>query len=202
MDMENPLDSRTRQTLLRRLAGSGSLDQGSWAEFVEHYGRRIYGWCLRWKLQEADAEDVTQTVLLKLAGRMKDFAYDPSQSFRAWLKTVTHHAWRDYVDGRGRAGRGTGGDGLAALETVAAREDLEHALEEQFDRELLDRAMQTVQLRTAPHNWQAFHLTAFEGVSVVEAARRLDMKVARVYAARSTIQQLLREEVARLEAES
>ena len=29
---------------------------------------------------------------------MATFAYDPSRSFRGWLKTLTHHAWRDLVD--------------------------------------------------------------------------------------------------------
>ena len=32
--------------------------------------------------QEADAKDVTQMVLVRLAERMRTFAYDPSKSFR------------------------------------------------------------------------------------------------------------------------
>src|SRR5437763_13455453 len=198
--MATPHDSQTRPTRLGRLARSGQADQAAWAEFVDHYGRKVYQWCARWGLQEADAEDVTQTVLLKLAARMKDFAYDPSRSFRAWLKTVAHHAWRDFVDSRRRAAVGDGGSGaLELLHTAEAREDLEHRLEEQFDQELLGRAMQAVRLQVAPHNWEAFRLTAVEGVPAAEVARRLDMKVARVYAARSHIQQRLQEECRRLE---
>jgi RNA polymerase sigma-70 factor (ECF subfamily) len=198
--MATPHESQTRLTLLGRLARSGAADQAAWAEFVDHYGRKVYQWCARWGLQEADAEDVTQTVLLKLAARMKDFDYDPARSFRAWLKTVAHHAWRDFVDARRRAVTGTGGSAaLDLLHTAEAREDLEHRLEEQFDRELLDRAAQLVRLQVAPHNWEAFRLTAFEGVAAAEVARRLDMKVSRVYAARSHIQQRLQEECRRLE---
>ena len=198
--MAAPHDSQTRLTLLGRLARSGQADQAAWAEFVDHYGRKVYQWCARWGLQEADAEDVTQIVLLKLAARMKDFAYDPAKSFRAWLKTVAHHAWRDFVDSRRRAAVADGGSAaLDLLHTAEAREDLEHRLEEQFDRELLDRAAQLVRLQVAPHNWDAFRLTAFEGVSAAEVARRLDMKVSRVYAARSHIQQRLQEECRRLE---
>jgi RNA polymerase sigma-70 factor (ECF subfamily) len=198
--MGTPHDSQTRLTLLGRLARSGAADQAAWAEFVDHYGRKVYQWCARWGLQEADAEDVTQTVLLKLAARMKDFAYDPSKSFRAWLKTVAHHAWRDFVDARRRAVAGAGGSAaLDLLNTAEAGVELERRLEEQFDRELLDRAAQLVRLQVAPHNWDAFRLTAFEGVSAAEVARRLDMKVSRVYAARSHIQQRLQEECRRLE---
>src|SRR5262249_37055758 len=92
----------TRITLLARL-GQDPLDQTAWDEFVERYGRHIYRWCRQWKLQDPDAEAVPQDILAKLARKLRAFAYDPSRSFRAWLKTVAHHAWRDFVDGRCRA---------------------------------------------------------------------------------------------------
>jgi RNA polymerase sigma-70 factor (ECF subfamily) len=192
--------SQTRVSLLGRLAQPGEPDQAAWKEFVEHYGHKVYQWCQRWGLQAADADDVTQMVLLKLSVRMKDFSYNPSQSFRAWLKTVAYHTWLDFVESRKRIGAGQGGDAaLQQLESAEAREDLARRLEERFDQELLERAMDTVQQQVAPHNWQAFRLTALEGVAPEEAARQLGIKVARVYAARSQIQQRLREECRRLE---
>ena len=60
--------------------------------------------------------------------------------------------------------------------------------------------MQRVRLRAAPHTWMAFSMTAVEGIPAPEVARRLGMKIARVYAARSTIQQRLQEECRRLES--
>ena len=103
-------DSRTSITLLGRLR-QAPADQAAWSEFVERYGRKIYGWCRHWQLQEADAQDVTQDVLLKLAAKMRSFAYDRSGSFRGWLKTLTHHAWQDFIEGRRRAGTGIGDTG-------------------------------------------------------------------------------------------
>jgi RNA polymerase sigma-70 factor (ECF subfamily) len=195
--MANDCDSRTQWSLLERLAQSGGRNQAAWSEFVDRYGRKIYGWCLRWRLQDADAQDVTQIVLLKLAQRMKDFTYDPGRSFRAWLKTVTHHAWQDYVDSRRTATLAAGGD---RLDSVAAREDLARELERLFDLDMLETAMQRVRLRAAPHTWMAFSMTAVEGIPAPEVARRLGMKIARVYAARSTIQQRLQEECRLLES--
>ena len=64
-------NSETRITLLGRLRHDPN-NQAVWAEFVEHYGGRIYGWCLKWNLQEADVQDVTQNVLLKLAEKLRD----------------------------------------------------------------------------------------------------------------------------------
>ncbi len=78
--MKDSPDSRTHVTLLARLAQSGGPDQTAWEEFVQHYGAKIYRWCLRWGLQEADAHDVTQQVFLKLARRMATFCYDPAQA--------------------------------------------------------------------------------------------------------------------------
>jgi RNA polymerase sigma-70 factor (ECF subfamily) len=194
------LELSTRATLLGRLYRSGVADEDAWREFVDHYGRRIYKWCRHWQLQDADAEEVTQRVLLLLLGKMKDFVYDPSRSFRAWLKTVTHHAWRNLVASRRHVPAGGGESGQwERLLTVAARDDLVHRLEREFDCELLERAMVRVRIRVAPHNWEAFRLTAIDGVDAREVARRLDMKIANVYAARSNVQRLLREEIEELE---
>src|SRR5262245_755298 len=156
-------DSGTRVTLLGRLRRDPS-DPAAWAEFVDHYGAKIYGWCRRWHLQDADAQDVTQAVLLRLAAKLREFTYDPSKSFRAWLRTLTHHAWSDYLEARGRAGLGSGDSNVAQwLQSIEARDDLVRQLEDQFDHEILQEAMTRVRLRIAPQTWEAFRLTALEG---------------------------------------
>jgi RNA polymerase sigma-70 factor (ECF subfamily) len=167
---------------------------------VERYGRRIYGWCRHWNLQEADAEDVTQEVLLKLAAKMQTFTYDRDGSFRAWLKTLTHHAWQDFVKARQRGGAGQGGtEVLAVLHRAEARADLLQRLEAEFDRELLDAAMTQVRLRVQPHTWEAFRLTAVDGRSGAEVAKQLGMKVATVFVAKSKVRRMLQEEIGKLE---
>src|SRR6516165_5287111 len=153
-------DQATSPTLLSRLRHTPS-DQAAWDEFVERYSPKIYSWCRRWNLQEADAQDVTQDVLLRLAAKMRTFAYDPSGSFRGWLKTLAHHAWHDFVKKRERAGAGSGDSALLEkLDAVEARADLFQRLDEQFDRELLDEAHARVRRRVKPHIWEAFRLLA------------------------------------------
>jgi RNA polymerase sigma-70 factor (ECF subfamily) len=174
-------------------------DQAAWAEFAERYGRKIYGWCRQWKLQEADAQDVTQDVLVKLAEKMQHFDYDPTRSFRAWLKTVARHAWSDFWDSRQRAGAAGGSDLWQRIQTVEAREDLVERLDEEFDRELLEEAMARVRARVAPRTWRAFELMAFDGKSGAEAAQVLGMKVAAVFIAKSRVQRHLQEELHQLE---
>jgi RNA polymerase sigma-70 factor (ECF subfamily) len=192
-------DSRTRATLLGRLRADPA-DSRTWAEFVDHYGPRILVWCRAWGLQDADAQDIAQTVLLKLATKLRDFAYDPARSFRAWLKTVAQHAWLDFLDARKRAGQGTGDTQmLGRLQSIEARDDLLGRLEEAFDQELLQEAVIRVRLRVAPQTWEAFRLTAQEGLPGAEAAARIGMQAAQVYVAKRRVQKLLQDEVRTLE---
>src|SRR5215475_6536253 len=189
----------TRVTLLVRLR-QDPTDHAAWDVFVERYGRHIYRWCRQWKLQDADAEDVTQNILVKLTRKLRAFTYDPSRSFRAWLKTVVHHAWRDFEDGR-RHPRPAGDDSQVGelMLTLEARDDLARRLEEAFDLELLEAAKLRVRLRVAPHTWEAFRLVALEGLPVAEVAARVHLQVAMVYVAKSKVQRMLQEEVQKLE---
>jgi RNA polymerase sigma-70 factor (ECF subfamily) len=197
--MEDGVSPRTSITLLGRLRNNPG-DRQAWSDFVQRYGRIIYGWCRHWGLQEADAEDVTQNVLLRLAQKMPQFVYDPGRSFRAWLKTLTHHAWSDFVSSRENQAQGSGDtEVLKVLQTVEARTDLEKQLDEAFDRELLDGAMARVRQRVAPQTWEAFRLTALEGLSGAEAAARIPMQVAQVFVARRRVQKMLQAEVSKLE---
>jgi RNA polymerase sigma-70 factor (ECF subfamily) len=191
---------RTSPTLLERVR-LAPANQQAWDEFVERYGRKIYAWCRQWGLQESDAEDVTQDVLLRLAAKMRHFAYDPSRSFRGWLRTLTHNAWYDFVQARHkRPGRGSGDSDVAdALEKVEAGDDLARWLEEEFRRELFEEASARVRQRVQPHTWEAFRLTALEGKSGAEAAALLGMQVATVFVARSKVQKMLQDEVNKLD---
>ena len=191
----------TSPTLLARLRHDPS-NEAAWGEFVEHYGRHIYRWCRQWRLQDADAEDVAQEILLKLARKLRDFAYNPESSFRGWLKTVAHHAWRDFVDSQSRARPSADENIWSLLQSVEAREDLIHKLEEAFDHELLEAAKVQVRLRVAPHTWEAFRLVAIEGLPVAQVAARVQMQVAMVYVAKSKVQKMLQEEIQKLEADA
>ena len=197
--MNGPSASQTSPTLLVRLRRTPT-DEGAWQEFCRRYGRQILLWCRQWHLQEADAQDVMQTVMLTLAERMRNFAYDPAGSFRGWLRTVTLNAWRKLAASKHRAVAGSGDSVVdRLLQTVAARDDLVAKLEEEFDRELLEQASLRVRLRVEPHTWDAFRLVALEGFSGAEAAARLGMKVAAVFVAKGRVQKLLREEIDLLE---
>jgi RNA polymerase sigma factor (sigma-70 family) len=191
----------TRITLLTQLQRDPA-DPAGWDEFVERYGRHIYRWCQQWKLQDADAEDLTQNILMKIFRTLPVFAYDPSRSFRGWLKTVAYRAWWDHKNRRQTQAAAGDSEVAEMILTLEARDDLAQKLEQAFDLELLEKAKDRVRERVAPHTWEAFRLLAFERLPVDEVARRVDMTTAMVYVAKSKVQRMLQEEIAKLENDS
>jgi len=187
-------DADTSLSLLERLQKNPD-DPQAWNLFVERYQPRIRWWCVTWGLQDSDADDVAQDVLVKLFAALRKFQYDPSRSFRAWLKTVTQHAWSGFVAARRRGP----GQAPGRIDTIAdsaeAQSDLERQLEDAFDRELLEVAMHRIKGRTKPVHWESFHLTAIEGLSGADAARKLGIPVGSVFVAKHRVQKLLQDEV-------
>jgi RNA polymerase sigma factor (sigma-70 family) len=198
--MQERDESQTSPTLLGRVALQPA-DQDAWNTFVDRYAPKIVGWCRAWGLPGPDVEDVTQAVLTKLVVRLRRFRYDPSKSFRGFLRTVTQGALIDALAARGPIVPGGGSEVLQSLTSVEARVDLAERLEEEYDRELLAKAMERVQQRVLPHNWEAFRLTAVEGLSGAETAGRLHIQVAAVYVAKSSVMKMLKEELVVLDQE-
>jgi DNA-directed RNA polymerase specialized sigma24 family protein len=137
-----------------------------------------------------------------LAAKLRTFAYDPSRSFRGWLRTLTEHACSDFFAERERVERASGDTRvLEVLKSAPARADLLARLEEQFDQELMGEALARVRLRVEPKTWEVFRLTVTEGMSGDAVAARLGMRTTAVFKAKSRVLQLVRDEVAQLEQE-
>ncbi|MEL6108549.1 MAG: sigma-70 family RNA polymerase sigma factor [Planctomycetota bacterium] len=190
--------SVTSLTLLNRLRADPN-DREAWDRFIRIYGSRIDAWCRRWKLQEADVQDVTQNILLKLAKQFGRFEYDPGRSFRSWLKTVTESALRDFASARGKQNALTSVQEV--LETKEARRDLLDRLAESYDLEILAAARDRVQSLVDPIHWEVFRLMADESISGAEAASQSGVSIANAFAIKSRIQKMIRNEVLSLGAD-
>ncbi|MEM6688999.1 MAG: sigma-70 family RNA polymerase sigma factor [Planctomycetota bacterium] len=194
-------DSDTRLSLLLRLRDAG--DQAAWEQFVNQYGPMIHQWCLHWKLQEADACDVTQMLLVKLFRTLREFEYDPRKGrFRSWLKTVTGNAVRNFFRDSRRENQGRGDSEVYEhLSHQPARDDLLTRIEKAFDLELVSEAERRVRERVAPHTWLAFEMIERQNCKVDEIAIATGLKVAMVYVARSKVRKMLKEELEVLDHE-
>ena len=200
--MSQELLSVTSLSLLAQLRDDHA-SSGAWRRFVDRYGRRIYEWCAHRGLQPADAEDVTQEVLVKLARRLGEFEYDPSQTFRGWLRRVTENTIIDFLRARRqKQDTPTSDDCLQILANTEDRQDLTDRLEEAFDLELLDLAIARVRGRVEDRRWRAWEMTAVKRCSGDEVAAALQMPVPTVYSSRYQVQKLISAEVQQLQEES
>jgi RNA polymerase sigma-70 factor (ECF subfamily) len=185
----------TNLLLLEQLR-TNPRDEAAWNELVRGYAPAIRRWCRAWRLQDADVDDVTQTVLLKLARMMATFHYDPSGSFRSYLKTLTNYAVRDALKTLNSRGLEAGGSALLDwLAVVDTRNDLAHCLESELRRDLFREAASRVSQRIDGRTWNAFRMLVQERLPGQEVANRTGMTLAAVYMAKSRVLKMMREEV-------
>ena len=185
----------TSLTLLARL-GDAPRDEAAWADFVRGYAPAIGRWCRVWGLQPADVDDVTQVVLLKLARTMATFRYDPSRSFRAYLKTLTGYAVRDALREVRERGATTFGPEVAAwLAVEDTGHDLARWVEAELRGDLFREAAARVEKRVESRTWEAFALLAIDRRPGREVADRLGMSVEAVYMAKARVVRMMRGEV-------
>lgn len=191
----------TRVSLLARLGDAGATaDATAWPEFVRIYGPHVIHWCRAHGLQDADAHDVAQNVLVKVWRQAASFRYDPSKTFRGYLRRVVLTSVCDWADQSRRQPRPDSGEPISrVLDDLPAREDLAARIERAYDTELLDAAMHEVQQRVEPHTWAAFRMLALEHRSGAEVADHLGMQINTAHVARKKVQRMIRDTVARLD---
>ena len=87
---------QTRQTLLAKI--KDNRDEKSWEEFTYYYQQYIYNIVRKMKLGHHDAEDLVQTIMLKLWNKMPEFEYQPGKgAFRGWLCRITQNETKNYL---------------------------------------------------------------------------------------------------------
>ena len=175
----------TSVTLLDRLR---EPDSTAWPQFVALYTPLIHHWARQFGLKADDAADLVQDVFAVTVRRLQTFEYRNGESFRGWLRTVTHNHWK-----RKRCTRTplTVGE-LAelpdpAFEPSRPEEDREYA------RILVGRGMELIRGEFSEASWNAFQLHVLQSMPAREAAAQLGLQVGTVYAAKSRILVRLRD---------
>ncbi len=187
----------TRASLLLRLQQPD--DERAWQEFVEIYQPLIERLATRYGLQSADAQDISQEVLARVAKAIPEWEHDPARgSFRGWLTRVTRNLTIEQF--RTRARRPLTNPESGQLEQFHRDADSIFQLEQQ--RELFGWAARKAREQFVPATWQAFWLTAVEQQSPSEVAEQLGLSTGAVYIARSRVMARLRELIEQTEFES
>ncbi len=193
-------DPSTHPSILLGLSDP-SRREAAWRDFLDRYQPLMSAWCLRCGLDDADAQDITATVLSRLVSLISSFKYDPSRRFRGWLRRVVINEVKTLWRRRRRRpwDRGVGGpDSCGSLpgREAASLEDLAQTLDDTLarDLDLASQALDRARARVEPRTWQAFWLTELEGQAPVAVAEKLGMRVAALYVAKSRVLKILREE--------
>jgi len=195
-----PLTPTTRASLLLRLCDKE--DHEAWIEFVTLYEPVVYHLLRQHGLQDADARDVMQELLLTVSRSID--RWDPQKqrgSFRGWLRRVACNLVIDWLRQPGRRAIPAGGGDLQVLLDALPAADDPDSIE--FDREvrraLFHRAGQHVRSEVHRTTWEAFWETAVMGMSVADAATKLGMSVGAVRVARCRVLARVRATIAEWE---
>jgi RNA polymerase sigma-70 factor, ECF subfamily len=189
----------TRESLLVQVRSPENRE--AWDQFALIYRPVIYRLARSRGLQDADAQDLAQQVLMAVASAIGSWEKSgESVRFRHWLRRVARNAIVNALVRRPRDGA-AGGSAAQDLLLELPSDDLDSAaqIELEYRRELYLRAAKMVRHDIEPETWRAFEMTVIENRSIDEAATKLDKPVGTIYAARSRVMRRLRRAVQELE---
>jgi RNA polymerase sigma-70 factor (ECF subfamily) len=189
----------TRASLILRLPTVA--DAEAWREFVSIYEPFVYRFARRGGLQDADARELVQNVMLAVARAVGRWRVDGNRGkFRTWLFRIARNQLIDLSKGLRRHAMARGGTSMFAMLDQQPVEDWpSDELLLSHRRQLFRWAADRIQTTVKPATWQAFYMTAIENKPAEDVATELGMSVGAVYVARSRVLAKLQEEVKKWE---
>ena len=206
-DGHSPNWAQTRWSLLSRLKDWG--DEKSWQDFFNTYWRLIYLMAKQAGLKDFEAEEVVQETVISVAQQMPQFKCRPDAgSFKSWLLVITRRRITDQLRKRpaqaaGIPSRGHEDARTDTVERIPDRTgiDLEKTWDREWEEHLTRTALERVRQKADPEQYQMFDLHLIQKLPAREVARKLRIKMARVYFAKYKICRLLRKEIKQLRQE-
>lgn len=200
------VEPETRPSLMLRLRDP--VDQRAWVEFVGIYEPLVLRLMRQRGLQDADARDVTQQVLLAVNQAVEQWQPDGRESsFRRWLFAIARRLALKFVQRssmvRGPARRGAGGtdmlDLLKNLPEPDQRTEVE--FDHEFRTEVFHWAAEQIRIEFRDSTWQAFWRSCVLNEPIASVAESLGTTTGNVYVARTRVIARLRQKVEECEAE-
>jgi RNA polymerase sigma-70 factor, ECF subfamily len=184
----------TRDSLLVRVKNAS--DQEAWTEFVDLYRPVIYRLARRRGMQDADAQDLAQQVLVSVSKALPRWNRQPGTRFRHWLVRIAKNAILNALM-RTPPEQAAGGTTIQNVlqQYPDSEEATEEAIQTEYRRELFRRAARHVREDVDLDTWRAFWMTMVEGQEIDEVSRKLEKSIGSVYAARSRVMRRLRDKV-------
>jgi RNA polymerase sigma-70 factor (ECF subfamily) len=187
--------NETSLSLLHRLRHAPESE--SWNRLVEVYMPLIRAWLRKYDVQETDADDLVQEVLLAVSKDLGKFEHGGQPgAFRGWLKAILVNRLRNFWRVRKRRPKTTGeshiDERLADLENPTS--ELSRLWDQEHDQYVLRQLLALVKPHFAPNTWTAFCRVALEGQRPRDVALELQISLNAVVIAKSRVLSRLRQE--------
>ena len=194
--------SKTRASLILRL--KRPEDALAWEEFVEIYQPLIFRLARQRGLQEADALDLVQEVMTRVARAIDQFDPDPERgSFRGWISRISRNLSVEFLRARSRQPLVSGDSSIEELINTVPSGEASEQYDREHEKQLFLWAADKIRDDFQPRTWQAFWRTAVEHRPVIEVAQQLDVTPGAVYIARSRVMARLKQKIQQqMDAES
>ncbi|MDF7822732.1 sigma-70 family RNA polymerase sigma factor [Pontiellaceae bacterium B12227] len=191
----------TRRTLISRIRDRD--DDEAWEEFVQIYRRYIYAIIRNMNISEADADDLVQTVLIKLMDSCSKQDMGEIRRFRSWLSTMTRNCVIDFIRKRSmeaeRFEMAVKEDEMAYLKDIRLP-DIEQIAEREWGVHLANMAMENIKPLFSGKAIKVFQLN-LDGVEIAEIAKKMNLKENSVYRLRNRVKARLISEIEELRKE-
>ena len=191
----------TRATLLERLRNL--QDHASWQEFFDTYWKLIYCAAIKSGLSDQDAEEVVQETVTGVARNMETFEYRPETcSFKGYLMTITRRRIIDRLRKHGRrrhfvpltSGTDTSDPGMQLVDEKG-EEAFIQLWDEEWEKNLMDAALERVKKAVKPEQYQNFHLYGVKKMPLKKVCELLNVSAAKVYVVQHRVARMVKREV-------
>lgn len=188
---------QTRVSLILRLRHSS--DAEAWQEFAEIYQPLIYRLGVKRGLQPADARDLTQEVLLRVASAINDWNPNPERgSFRGWISRITRNLVVDFMRRNSRLPITSDKTSVYRLVHSVPQPSAETGIFDfEHERQVFAWAAEKIKISFGETTWLAFWTTAVDKRKADEVAKELGISRGAVYVARSRVMARLKETIAK-----
>jgi RNA polymerase sigma-70 factor (ECF subfamily) len=180
----------TRDSLIVQVQNPANRE--AWEQFTAIYRPVIYRLARTRGMQDADADDLAQQVLLAVARAIPDWQSNKQQSrFRHWLHRITKNAILNALT-RTPKDPAVGGSGFMNLiHGVSKPDNIELQLELGYRRQVYRLAAEIVRDAVQEQTWRIFVMTIIEGQSTESVARQMSTTIGNVHAIRSRVMRRL-----------
>jgi len=185
----------TSLTLLGRLQVVG--DSAAWDRLFDLYQPWLVIWIKKYGVQDSDADDVAQEVLLTVSKGLKTFDHNGRiGAFRTWLRSILVNRLRNFWRTRDRKPEAQKDSEMDRRLSLLEDSSSEMSLlwNRQHDLHILHQLLNLVEPQFSKVSWKAFLRVAINGEPPAIVAREMDISLNAVFIAKSRVLKRLRHE--------